>query len=860
MNQKEIRKKFFDYFQKHNHEKVSSSPLIPAEDPTLLFANAGMNQFKDLFLGKVKRPYTRATTIQKCVRAGGKHNDLDNVGFTKRHLTFFEMMGNFSFGDYFKKEAIQFAWEFLTKEVGIPGDRLVATVFKDDDEAYNIWHEVVGLPKDRIFRCGEKDNFWSMGDTGPCGPCSEILYDKGKEFGPDCTDPNECDERFLEVWNLVFMQYDRQPDGTLVPLKQTGVDTGMGFERLALVLQGKDTVYETDIFTPLIKKIEALTGLKYEEQPAKIKAAFNVLADHVRSSCLIIADGCTPSNEGRGYVLRKIIRRAALFDQKLSKHPLFPLLVETFIEDMGDIYPELKTHKKLILSLIKFEVEKFAENLERGQNILQSYFEQNKDSKKITGEQAFKLYDTFGFPYEITELASREKGFDVDRAGFEKLMEIQRIQSSKKGETETLTVKLDPSVKTEFTGYDSFETESKIQKIIKDNKIVDSVNEEDECWIIPEKSPFYVERGGQVGDEGTIIINDEIVPVLDSQNIDDAIAIKIHAPQKISVDQKILQKVDCRRINTMKNHTATHLLQAALLQVIGNQIKQAGSLVNPDYLRFDFNYHENLTPGMIKEIEELVNMAIWKDYPVHIKETSLEEAKKEGVIAHFGEKYNPEKVRVIQIDDFSKELCGGTHIKSTGQIGSFKITDVEAISAGTRRIFATTGRKALELFQDSFRTVKALGQLFKVQPDAIYETVEHQIEESKNLSKENKKLKTELIKYQIPSLLNKAKTIQDFSFLYLEQPEMTVESLREIAQLLAQKQSGFFFVTSTIDDKQNFAASISPHLKDKINLKELSAVLKDEFGLRGGGSPLLIQGGGSLSKENLEDALLKWIK
>ncbi len=860
MNQKEIRKMFFDYFQKNNHEKISSSSLIPAEDPTLLFTNAGMNQFKDLFLGKEKRPYTRATTIQKCVRAGGKHNDLDNVGFTKRHLTFFEMMGNFSFGDYFKKEAIQFAWEFLTKKANIPGERLVATVFKDDDEAYNIWHEVVGLPKDRIFRYGEKDNFWSMGDTGPCGPSSEILYDKGKEFGPDCTDPNECDERFLEIWNLVFMQYDRHSDEILVPLKQTGVDAGMGFERLALVLQEKDTIYETDIFTPLIKKIEALTGLTYEQQSSKIKAAFNVLADHIRSSCLIIADGCTPSNEGRGYVLRKIIRRAALFDQKLSTHPIFPLLAETFIEDMGDIYPELKTHKKLILSLIKFEVKKFAENLERGQHILQTYFEQSKDSKKITGKQAFKLYDTFGFPYEITDLAAREKGFEVDRTGFEKLMKIQRIQSNKKGVTETLTVKLDPSIKTEFTGYDSFETESAIQTIIKDNKIINEVNEEDECWIVPQKSPFYVERGGQIGDEGTIVINDEVIPALDLQLIDNAIAIKIHAPQLLKIGQKILQKVDCRRINTMKNHTSTHLLQAALLQVLGSQIKQAGSLVTPDYLRFDFNYHENLTPGIIKEIEEIVNEAIWKDYPVNIKETSLEEAKKEGFIAHFGEKYNPEKVRVIQINDFSKELCGGTHIHSTGQIGSFKITDVEAISAGTRRIFATTGRKALEHFQDSFRTIKALGQLFKVQPDAVYETVEHQIDELKNISKENKKLKTALIKYQIPTLLKKAQPIQNFSFLYLEQPELPIENLREIAQLLAQKQPGFFFVTSSLDDKQNFAASISSNLKDKINLKELASLLKEELGLRSGGSPLLIQGGGTVTNKNLEKTLLNWLK
>lgn len=860
MNQKEIREKFFKFFQDNQHEKVTSSPLIPAEDPTLLFANAGMNQFKDLFLGKEKRPYKRATTIQKCVRAGGKHNDLDNVGFTKRHLTFFEMMGNFSFGDYFKKEAIQFAWKFLTEAVGIPGDRLVATVFKDDDEAYNLWHEVVGLPKNRIFRCGEKDNFWSMGDTGPCGPCSEILYDKGEKFGPNCTDPNACEERFLEIWNLVFMQYDRQSDGTLVPLKQTGVDTGMGLERLALVLQGKDTVYETDLFAPIIKKIESLTGLKYEQQPPEIKAPFNVLADHIRSSCLIIADGCTPSNEGRGYVLRKIIRRAALFDQKLSKKPIFPLLADTFIDYMGDIYPELKSNRKLIVSLLNKEVEKFAENLERGQLILKKYFEENKKTKKITGEQAFKLYDTYGFPYEITELAAHEQGYTVDRASFEKFMEQQRLQSGQKAVSDPITIKLDASIKTDFVGYDTLETESNIQAIIKDNKLVKSVKEEDECWIIPQKSPFYVERGGQISDEGTIVIDEETIPSLDLQLVNGAIAIKIHAPKDFKVNQNIIQKVDCRRFNTMKNHTATHLLQAALLQILGTQIKQAGSLVTPNYLRFDFNYHENLTPGIIKELEDIVNQKIWEDIPVNIKETTLAEAKKEGIIAHFGEKYNPEKVRAVKIGTFSKELCGGTHIKSTGQIGSFKITDVEAVSAGTRRITATTGRKALELFQDCFRTVKSVGQLFKIQPDEVYETVEQQIEQVKSLSKEAKKLKQQLIAYQADDLLKQAQTVNNISFLYLEQPETNLEELREIAQLLSQKKEGLFFITSVIDDKRNFAASISPSLKNKINLKELAQLLNEKFGLRGGGSPLIIQGGGTAEKNTLESTLKEWLK
>jgi len=858
MKTKNIREKFFKFFEERGHTRVASSSLIPAEDPTLLFTNAGMNQFKDLFLGKEKRNYARATSIQKCVRAGGKHNDLDNVGFTKRHLTFFEMMGNFSFGDYFKKEAIRYTWDFLTKVMGIPAEKLVVTVFETDDEAYDIWHKDIGLPKDHIFRCGEKDNFWSMGDTGPCGPCSEILYDKGKEFGPDCTDPNECEERFLEIWNNVFMQYNRQADSKLVPLKQTGVDTGLGLERLALVMQNKDTVYETDLFSPIIKKIEELTELKYEKQPDDIKAAFNVLADHIRSSCLIIADGCTPSNEGRGYVLRKIIRRAALFDQKLRTEAIFPLLVDTFIDDMGTIYPELQTNRELIKNLIRIEVEKFAENLKRGQQILEDSLEANKETKKISGNEAFKLYDTFGFPYEITEIVAHERGYTVNRTEFESLMKKQRAQSNVKDEKK-LTITLDPSIKTTFTGYEEFAAISPIQAIIKNDKLVNSVKEENECWVIPKKSPFYVECGGQIGDEGIIVINDEIVPVLDLKNVGNAIAIKIHAPSKISVGQEIAQKVDVCRLDTMKNHTATHLLQSALIKLLGKQIKQSGSLVTHDYLRFDFNFHENLTPGMIKELEDTVNQKIWDDIEVKTRQTTLDEAKKLGIIAHFGEKYNPEAVRVIDATEFSRELCGGTHVNRTGEIGCFKITDVSAISAGTKRITAITGPKALELFQSCFRTVKAVSQEYKVQPDEVYETVEHQIELTKKLHKEVAQLKKQLVIYQLPELLNDLETINVIPFLYLEQHGSTINDLRELAQSLSQKKEGFYFAISTVDGKSNFVATIHPTLKKKVNLKSLAQFLKEKHNLRGGGSLTIIQGGGDEIK-NIKDEIKNWLK
>ncbi len=851
MKSLDIRKKFFDFFRRRGHEIVASSSLIPADDPTLLFANAGMNQFKDLFLGKEKRSYTRAASIQKCVRAGGKHNDLDNVGFTKRHLTFFEMMGNFSFGDYFKKDAIRFAWDFLTKEMGIPAHRLVATVYKTDDEAYDIWHKDIGLPKNRIFRCGEKDNFWTMGDTGPCGPCTEILYDRDPSNSQEVIDPNADDVRFLEIWNNVFMQYDRQKDGTLVPLKQTGVDTGMGLERLCLVMQDKDSIYETDLFMPIIKQIEKLTGLVYEKQPDDMRAAFRVLADHARSSSLIIADGCTPCNEGRGYVLRKIIRRAALFDQKLSKHPIFPQLVDAVIEILGDIYPELKTSHKLIVSLLKTEVNKFAENLVRGQHILERYFEQNQTSKKITGQQAFKLYDTYGFPYEVTNLVAQ------DRKTFDQLMEKQREQSGQKTR-EDLNVSLDPAITTTFVGYDELHATSHIISIIKNNTLVNEVAEDDECWIIPQKTPFYVERGGQVSDEGTVIINTEIVPVLDLKLIGNAVAIKIHAPCAFKKAQEITQIVDKRRFDIMRNHTATHLLQAALVKFLGAHIKQAGSLVSPNYLRFDFNYHENLTAPMVKEVEEFVNQYIWQNIPVTTTITSFEQAKKAGATAHFEEKYNPECVRLVNIEGVSQELCGGTHVSATGMIGCFKITEVSAVSAGMRRITAVTGTKALELFQSSYQTVRGLGQILKVQLDDIFETVEQHIEQERELNKQNKACQQQLIKLQVPQLLKDAKKVGSYQFLAVH-IDIEPSELRAVANEFIKQFQGLLVVQTTTHGQLSFVALLSKNLEKSLNLKQLAQELQATLNVRGGGSNNMIQGSATVSVQNLQKAIETWL-
>ena len=659
MTSLEIRKKFFDFFTKHHHTQVPSSSLIPAQDPTLLFTNAGMNQFKDVFLGKETRSYTKAVSIQKCIRAGGKHNDLENVGFTNRHLTFFEMMGNFSFGDYFKKEAIIYAWDFLTKEVQLDKSKLYASVYKLDDEAYDIWHKVIGLPPERIVRLGEADNFWQMGDTGPCGPCTEIYIDRGmtyecgsKECAPGCS----CD-RFLEIWNLVFMQYDRQPDGVDKPLKQTGVDTGMGLERLTAVIQQKDSVFETDLFEPLIKRIEELTGITYATAQPEIQGAFRVLCDHVRSSSFAIADGATPSNEGRGYVLRKIIRRAALFAQKLHKKNIFPDLAQALIDQMSPLYPELKTQEKLIKSVLSSEVEKFSTNLVYGLQILQKYFAENTDKKVISGEQAFKLYDTYGFPLELTKVIAHERHFTLDEKGFAAFMEQQRLQSGKKQTHEI--IEIDESLTTQFTGYESHREQTKILGIVVHNQSVQSVEPGTDAYIITDKSPFFVECGGQVSDQGVIKVGTTEMPLRGLKKIANAIGAFVEVTVPLKVGESVELIVDSpTRINTMKNHTATHLLQAALIELLGKQVKQSGSVVEPDYLRFDFTYHENLTPEQITIVEEIVNKKIMENIPLIVESATLKEATNRGVIAIFGEKYNPEKVRVVEVPGFPRNCVG----------------------------------------------------------------------------------------------------------------------------------------------------------------------------------------------------------
>lgn len=863
MKSKELREKFFDFFKKHDHEQVASSSLIPAEDPTLLFANAGMNQFKDVFLGKEKRSYNKAVTIQKCVRAGGKHNDLDNVGFTKRHLTFFEMMGNFSFGDYFKKEAIHYAWDFLTKVVKLPVDKLYISVYKDDQESYDIWHNDIGIPDNRIYRLGAADNFWQMGDTGPCGPSTEIYYDRGPEHGckeKSCGPGCECG-RFLEVWNLVFMQYDRQPDGTDIPLKKTGVDTGVGIERLASVVQDKDSVYETDLFMPIIEHTQKLTGVSYDKAIGETKAAFQVLADHIRSASLLIADGCAPSNDGRGYVLRKIIRRAALFAQKLSDdQQLFPKLTDVMIKELGDAYPELKQNHKLIKEVLTSEIDKFAANLVRGKQILNKYM-QHKKNKLISGEQAFKMYDTYGFPTELTQLIAQEHGFEVDMAGFEQLMEQQKEQSGKKDTDDFEHIQdLDPDISTEFTGYQELETPSKITALIKDFKAVDSAPAGSTVHVITEHSPFFIVGGGQVPDNGWLTIKDKKVPIQSVRFIKKAIAAEIEAPVELHVGDTIISTVhEQKRIDAMKNHTATHLLQAALIQLFGKQIKQSGSLVHPDYLRFDFTYHGTLSDADIKKVEDIVNAKIRENVPLEIQYMPYRESIKLGALAFFGDKYNPENVRVVNVPDFSVELCGGTHVPRTGDIGTFKITQESALAAGHRRIFAVSGPKAIDLFQETYGTVKTLSQLFKIKHEKVLEVVEKLNEQHKELQKELKAAQHQLLLAQLPVLLKQTETINGVPYVYHLFKQIPSDALKEAITHATEQQPGFYFFGSDLGEKVLFVTSVSNEFAKQVNLKEFGTWLKDHAQLRGGGSKNTLQGGGAKFDANLKELIKGWL-
>ncbi len=857
----EIRQKFFEFFVKNGHTKVSSSSLIPADDPTLLFANAGMNQFKDIFLGKEKLHYSRAVTIQKCMRAGGKHNDLDNVGRTSRHLTFFEMLGNFSFGDYFKKEAIRFAWDFLTLEIKLAPEKLYVSVYEADDEAYQIWNKEIGIPTERIVRLGRKDNFWQMGDTGPCGPCSEIYYDRDAKDDSELNlrPGDEC-ERFLEIWNLVFMQFDRQSDGKELPLEHKGIDTGMGLERLCAVLQNTPTVIDTDIFEPLIKELEKLSGKSYKNSDPETQTAFRVLADHIRSTSLCIADGGMPSNEGRGYVLRKIIRRAALFAQKLGDLMFFSKLAPTFIDSMGSIYPELQTNRDLIISILVSELEKFAHNLIQGQAILEKYLKEISDKKVISGEQAFKLYDTYGFPFELTSLVAYEKGFSVDEHGFDQAMSMQREQSGKKIESAEKII-LDPSLTTEFVGYDNLTIHTSIIALLLDGQLIKSIDRGTACMVVPKQSPFYVACGGQMEDTGYLSTshgNSSLVREI--KKINNAFVFSIDAPEKLVVGDKITLTVDKKtRKSSARNHTATHLLQAALIKFIGSHVKQAGSLVSPDYLRFDFTHHETISQSTLMEIEELVNQKILENSPVNTRTTNYKQAVQEGVIAFFGEKYNPESVRVVEVPGFSSELCGGTHVQATGEIGLFKITSISALSTGVKRITAVTGDAARELFDETLTTVKSLAQHFKIQTHEVLDAVKKLQIEEKELNQTVRELRQKLAILQVPEWLNNTEMVRGLPFGFITVEEMSGKELRDLGQQLSQKKPGFYFLLSKGADSSTFFAVRPAQFGTLFDLKACATWLTS-LGLKGGCSGDTLQGGAVHIPQTLKNDLRLWLE
>lgn len=857
-----LREKFFRYFTQRGHMQVSSSPLIPADDPTLLFANAGMNQFKELFLGQAHRSYKRAVSIQKCIRAGGKHNDLENVGFTARHLTFFEMMGNFSFGDYFKRDAILFAWEFLTQEVGLPAAELWVSVFEQDDEAYQLWHELTGIPYNRIVKLGAQDNFWQMGDTGPCGPCTEIYIDRGSTRGcgsAACAPGCSCD-RFLEIWNLVFMQLNRQQDGTQLPLAQTGVDTGMGLDRLTAVVQNCESVYETDLFAPIIGRIEQLTGISYERSTDAQRAAFRVLADHIRSSSLAIADGCVPGPDGRGYVLRKIIRRAALFARKLSEKSFFPQLVDGVIEVLGGFYPELAERRNFIVATLEQEVAQFSRNLIRGTQLLTDRLHDDTSSI-VDGKIAFTLYDTYGFPLELTKVIAQEHNRTVDEEGFMKAMEHQRALSSKKQHGEALTFAIDSAIATDFTGYTELTTHATIRALTNEKGVaLQSVAAGEPCWIITDRSPIYVECGGQISDEGTVQINGRDADIRDVRKQGSVIALSIIAPYACRIGDAVTLSVHAgARTATMKNHTATHLLQAALRNTLGADIKQAGSLVAPDYLRFDFSCNTTITADTIREVERIINQQILNNVPVSTRWTTLADAQRAGVIAFFGEKYDPAHVRVVEVPGISAELCGGTHVRATGDIGAFKIVEQSALSAGVRRIVAITGMKAIETFQETFAITKQLATQFKVAPEALVGTIEKLQQQLKEAHAATKAARKAWWRSQIPQWRTQTRPAGNARYGIIIVPSTPVDELREIAAELSQTSAVWVLIgTEQHHEKISFVATIAPSLVQHAQIASLAQELAT-LGMRGGINKSMIQGGAAQLPEQLAQTIETWL-
>ena len=865
----EIRSAFLNYFKEHGHEVVASSSLVPGNDPTLLFTNAGMVQFKDVFLGQDKRSYARATSSQRCVRAGGKHNDLENVGYTARHHTFFEMLGNFSFGDYFKQDAIRFAWEFLTVTLGLPADKLWVTVYQEDDEAADIWLKEIGVDPDRFTRIGDKpggkkydsDNFWSMGDTGPCGPCTEIFYDHGPEVagGPPGS-PEEDGDRYIEIWNLVFMQFNRQADGHMEPLPKPSVDTGMGLERLAAVLQNVHSNYEIDLFVNLINAAAKATGCKDRSD-----SSLKVIADHIRSCCFMIVDGVVPSNEGRGYVLRRIIRRALRHGHKLGQNqPFFHQLVKPLVKEMGEAYPELASQQAMVEKLLKQEEERFAETLDQGMTILEEAIG-NLKGKQIPGDTLFKLYDTYGFPVDLTADIARERGLTIDEAGFEKAMDQQRERARA---TRSFAVDYNRELKlegeTRFTGYEQLIDPCKISDIYIGNDTADTISAGQQGVIILEQTPFYAESGGQVGDSGRLISGNAVFRVDDTQKQG---SVFMHIGEVIegslSRGDTVEAQVDAgKRHATAFNHSATHLLHAALRQVLGEHVSQKGSLVDEEKLRFDFSHFEPVSPAQLKTIEAMVNEQIRVNHAVDTRLMGHKEAIAAGAMALFGEKYGDE-VRVLSMGDFSVELCGGTHVSRTGDIGLFKIVSESGIAAGVRRIEAVPARNALQYIEEGEQQLMTIAGMLKANRENTRDRVQQMLERNRQLEKELEQLKSKLASNQGSDLISQAQEIGDTKVLAARLDGMDVKTLRSTLDQLKDKLGSSAIVLGAVNDgKVNLIAGVSKDRTDRIKAGEMINAVAQQVGGKGGGRPDMAQAGGT-DPAALDGALAsvpEWVK
>lgn len=865
-----MRSRFLNYFIKNGHTAIDSSSLVPKDDPTLLFTNAGMVQFKTVFMGEDKRDYVRAVTSQRCVRAGGKHNDLENVGYTARHHTFFEMLGNFSFGDYFKKEAIRYAWEFLTMELGIDPQKLWVSIYEDDDEAQTLWEQVENLPKGRIVRMGEKDNFWAMGDTGPCGPCSEIHIDQGVEAGcgrPDCALGCDCD-RFLELWNLVFMQFNRSADGTMTRLPKPSIDTGMGLERVAAVLQGKFNNYESDLFTPIIKKMEELAKKKYGRNPQD-DVAMRVIADHSRATTFLVADGVLPGNEGRGYVLRRIMRRAVRYGKHLGlDRPFMEEVVKIVVREMAGAYPHLNDALPLLAKVVNNEEERFRETLENGLELLDEEIARLKeqDARLIPGRFIFKLYDTFGFPFDIVRDIALERGLEFDEPGFHEEMENQRQKSriSRKGEgvktfEEGVKELAVAGRKAEFVGYGEFSVRSRVQGLIDSSgRRVARLCTGENGRLFVEKTPFYAEAGGQVGDLGLVRWDGGRAEVMATSVEGDKIILHdIRVTEgTLSENLEVILEVDLlRRHATAAHHSATHLLHAALRKVLGDHVKQAGSLVAPDRLRFDFTHFSPLSSAEIENIELLVNEKIWQNAPVTTRVLHREEALKEGAMALFGEKYE-ENVRVVTMAGFSNELCGGTHVEATGAIGVFKILSENGIAAGVRRIEALAGPAAFADIQTVYRREKETASLLNAGSSGeILPKVESLLRNLKAMDKQVADLSRQLASSDLDAVMNNAHKIEDIRVVAAIIPLDSPKTLREVGDRVRDSLgSGIAVLGGSINDKAALLAIVTDDLTARIKAGDIINRVAKLVGGKGGGRPDMAQAGGPMV-DKLKEAI-----